>query len=173
MTTRFDRPGDDEYAPFYATYVSKVPEGDLIALLTNQISEVMTLLRPVSEQRANGAYAPGKWTLKEVVGHIADTERVMSYRAMVFARADQGPLPKFDENAWIVPAHFNERTLGSLIDEWVAARSSSIALLAGLPADAPARRGIASSKEISVRALAHIIYGHVAHHAGIIRERYL
>ncbi len=173
MATTFDRPGADEYAPFYAGYVSKVPDGDLVKLLTDQIAEVMVLLRPVSEPKANAAYAPGKWTLKEVVGHLADTERVMSYRAMVFARDDQGPLPKFDENAWVPPARFNDRPLGSLIDEWVAARSSSIALLAGLPAEAPARRGIASTKEISVRALAYILYGHVAHHTAIIRERYL
>ncbi len=173
ITIEYDRPTADEYASFYGTYVSKVPPGDLIATLTGQIAEVINLLRPVGEAKGNYAYAPGKWTIKQVVGHLIDAERVFSYRALSFARADSNPLPSFDENAWIEPAAFNDRSLTSLIDEFVAVRSATIALLSGLPAAARTRRGVASGKEVSVRALAHIIPGHVTHHLQIIKDRYL
>ncbi len=172
-TIPYDRPGADEYAPYYGTYVNKVPAGDLLTILADQIAEIMTLLRPLSEEKASFAYAPGKWTIKQVVGHLIDTERVFSYRLVSFARADPGPLPSFDENAWIGPAQFNDRSLTSLVDELVAVRSASIALVAGLPPEARVRRGIASGKEVSVRAIAHILPGHVAHHLQVLKDRYL
>ncbi len=172
-TTKYDRPGADEFAPYYGTYVNKVPAGDLLTILAEQIPEVINLLRPLSEEKALFAYAPGKWTIKQCVGHIFDTERVFSYRIVSFARADPTPLPSFDENVWIEPGQFNARSLTSLVDEWVAVRSASLALLAGLPVEARTRRGIASGKEVSVRALAHILAGHVTHHLQVIRERYL
>jgi hypothetical protein len=170
---QYERPGADEHAPYYSTYIDKVPAGNLVQLLEAQIADIVSVLGSLSEAQGNHSYAPGKWTIKEVVGHLSDTERVMSYRALSFARRDPSALPSFDENAWIPPARFNERTLASLVAELVAVRRASIALMAGLPADAPPRRGTASNKEISVRALGHILYGHVAHHLGVIRERYL
>lgn len=174
MTTAlYDRPGADEYAPYYGTYINQVPAGDLLAILAGQIPEIMTLLRPLSEEKAAFAYAPGKWTIKEVVGHMIDAERVFSYRAVSFARADATPLPSFDENAWIGPARFNDRSLTSLVDEWVAVRSAAIALFAGLPVEARTRRGNASGKDVSVRALAYILAGHVSHHLQVLGDRYL
>jgi hypothetical protein len=172
-TARFDRPGPDEFASFYAGYIAKVPDGDVVTVMAEQVSEVMTLLRPVPEAKASTAYAAGKWTLKEVIGHLADTERVMAYRAVTVARGDQTPLPGFDENLWVPPGRFTDRPLPSLIDEWVAVRSASIALFANLPADAPTRRGTANGKPISVRALAYIIPGHASHHLAVVKERYL
>ncbi len=173
MTTGYDRPTADEYPQYYGSYISKVPPGDLIATMTGQIAEVMTLLRPVPEAKGNSAYAPGKWTIKQVLGHVIDAERVFSYRAMSFARADSNPLPSFDENAWIGPAGFADRSLSSLIDEFVAVRSATVALFSGLPVAARTRKGIASGKEITVRALAHIIPGHLTHHLQILKDRYL
>jgi len=170
---KFDRPGKDEYQPYYETYVAKVPAADLVGGLTAQIGEVMTLLRPLTDDQARSAYAPGKWTIKEVVGHLIDTERVMSYRAMSFARGDATPLPGFDEKAWTPAGQFNQRALGGLIDEWVAVRSATIAFFSGLPVDSVGRRGLANGNEVSVRGLAYIISGHTLHHAGILKERYL
>lgn len=174
MTTiRYERPAADEYASYYGMYVSKVPASDLIAAMTGQIADVLTLLQPIGEAKGDYAYAPEKWTIKQVVGHMIDAERVFSYRALSFARGDANHLPSFDENAWIDPAGFNDRSLTSLIDEFVAVRSATIALLSGLPVAARSRRGIASGKEISVRALAHVMQGHVTHHLQIIKDRYL
>ncbi|MGE0440272.1 MAG: DinB family protein [Gemmatimonadales bacterium] len=172
MSPRYDRPGTDEYAPYYETYVGKIGD-DLFGTLAAQIADLMVTLRPVPDDRANTGYAPGKWSIKEVMGHIADTERVMAYRAMAFARGDQTPLPSFDENAWTPAGRFNERSLGSLIDEWVAVRSGTITMLNGLPQDAVTNRGTASGKTVSVRGLAYIIAGHTAHHLQIIKDRYL
>jgi len=172
MTTGYTRPGPDEYAPYYGTYVSQVPGGDLLTILAEQMAEVTSLLQPLSEGQASFAYAPGKWTIKEVVGHLIDAERVFAYRAMSFARGDASPLPSFDENAWISPGRFNDRSLASLLDELAAVRKATIALLAGLPLEARTRRGTASGKEISVRALGYIVPGHVTHHLQVLKDRY-
>lgn len=170
---KYDRPGPGEFAPYHGIYVSKVPEGDLLTLLAEQIAEVQTALRTLPDAKANFAYAPGKWTIKEIIGHISDAERVFSYRALRIGRADPTPLPGFDENAWVPPARFNERTLADLLDEWVAIRSASIALLASFPEEAVGRRGVASGYDTSVRGIAYVVHGHMAHHLGVLRERYL
>ena len=172
-TTGYDRPGADEFPPYYGTYINKLPAGDPLAIMAEQIPEVMTLLGALSKEKTAFAYAPGKWTIKQVVGHMIDTERVFTYRALSFARADASPLPSFDENAWMAPAQFDDRSLTSLVDEFVAVRRATIALLSGLPVEARTRRGIASGKEVSVRALAHILPGHVAHHLQVLKDRYL
>lgn len=170
---RFARPAADEHPPYYSTYIDKVPDGDLVRILGDQVAAVLTLFRGIDEDRGNHAYAPGKWTIKEVLGHIADTERVMAYRALTFARGDTASLPSFDENSWAPAGRFGDRTVASLLDEWVAVRSSTVAMLSGLPAEAIGRSGVASGKPISVRALAYIIAGHLIHHLGIIEDRYL
>lgn len=170
---QYGRPGADEHAPYHILYVSKVPDGDLLTLYAEQLAEVQTGLRPLTEAKAAFAYAPGKWTIKEMIGHISDAERVFSYRALRIGRADPTPLPGFDENAWVPPARFNDRSLANLLDEWVAIRSASIALFASFPQDAVLRRGVASGYDTSVRGIAYVIYGHMAHHLGVLRERYL
>jgi hypothetical protein len=170
---RYERPDATEYAQFYAGYVAKVPDGDLLATLDAQLGEYFQTLSPIPEAKGGSAYAPGKWTIKEVLGHVADAERVFSYRAMRIARGDQTPLPGFDEKAWVPFSGANDRTVADLLGEFRAVRGATLALLRHLPADSVSRRGVASEKEISVRGLAWIIAGHAAHHLGILRERYL
>lgn len=169
----YDRPGPGEYPPYQSLYVDKVPAGNLLTLYAGQLAEAEATLRSVTEAKAATAYAPGKWTIKEVIGHISDAERVFTYRAMRIARADPTPLPGFDENAWVPPARFNDRSLASLLDEWVAVRRASIALFTGLPREATARKGQASGYDVSVRGLAYVVLGHMAHHLGVLRDRYL
>lgn len=169
----YHRPDASEYAAFYAGYVAKVPDGDLLRTLEQQDEDTMALLSAVPETRGSFAYAPGKWTLKDVIGHIADAERVFAYRALRIARGDQTPLPGFDEGAWVSNAGCAERTLADLLGELRAVRAGTLALLRHLPAEATTRRGVANNIEVSVRALAWIIAGHERHHLAIIRERYL
>ncbi|HVG43653.1 MAG TPA: DinB family protein [Longimicrobium sp.] len=169
----FDRPAADEHAPYYARYIDLVPDGDLLDYLQRQMESAAAFLRAIPAEKHGHRYAEGKWSVREMVGHIADTERIFAYRALRFARADQTPLAGFDENAYVPAANFDARDLDSLVDEWVHVRLATLALLRGLDAGAPLRRGKANDQEISVRALAWVTAGHVDHHAAILRERYL
>ena len=172
MTPTFTRPAEGEYAPFYAGYVARVGDGELIEQMEAQVEEVSRLLRGLSEDAAMARYEPGKWSVKEVAGHLADAERVMSYRALRVARGDQTPLAGFDENAFVAGADFDARPLASLVAEWEAVRRSTLALFRNLPPETHARTGNANGKPVSVRALGFIIVGHVAHHLEILRTRY-
>lgn len=172
-TITIPRPQADEHLEYYAKYVNRVPDGDLVSMLREQLIDTIALLRGLSDQQANGAYAPGKWTIKEVVGHLMDTERVMSYRALWFARAPGAELPGFDENAWTPAGNFGSRTLGDLLEEFEVVRAATIQFAKHLDADALTRRGKANGAEVSVRALLYIIAGHERHHVALLRERYL
>lgn len=167
------RPGGDECAPFYAGYVQQVPDGDIVEALIGGAEIASALLGDIPEEIANRAYAPGKWTLKEVVLHCADAERIFTYRALRIARGDQTPLPGFDENAYAVLSGASVRSLEDILDELESVREASVTLFSGLPADAWTRRGTASEKTVSVRALAWITAGHLLHHLGVIQDRYL
>jgi hypothetical protein len=167
------RPEPSEYAPHYETYISKVPKGNLLKALEDQRRETQQLLGGLSEAKALHRYAPDKWSIKEVVGHVMDSERVFCYRALRFARADGSPLPGFDEKAWVPAGRFDARSLTDLAAELDVVRRATIALLSGLDAEALTRRGTANNNPITVRALAWIIAGHERHHLGIVRERYL
>ena len=167
------RPTAGEYAPFYAGYVAGVPDGDLIALLEQQAAETVALLGGLSEAKSDHRYAPGKWTIREVLGHIVDGERVFSYRALTFARGDAGPLPSFDENAWAAASNAGRRTMKELLAEYRAVRAATVALFRSFGEAEFARSGIASKNPVTVRALAYIIAGHERHHLKILRERYL
>lgn len=172
-TPRYDRPDQTEYPPFYGGYIAGVPDGDVVAMLEQQDEDTMQLLKGVPEPQGSFAYAPGKWTLKEVMAHVIDAERVFSYRALRIARGDQTPLPGFDEKAWVPNSGANARTLADLLGELRAVRAATLELLRHLPKEAAARKGNASGKDVTVRALAWIIAGHERHHVRIIRERYL
>ena len=172
-TPTYDRPAADEYAEFHAGYVAGVPEGDLLQMLAAQGKETTALIGAVPESRGGFSYAPDKWTLKDVLGHMADAERVFSYRALRIARGDLIPLPGFDENAWVPEAGAGARTLKDLAEELRLVRGSTLALFRHLPVEVVTRRGTASGKTVSVRALAWIIAGHERHHVRIIRDRYL
>jgi uncharacterized damage-inducible protein DinB len=166
------RPGPGEYVEYYQKYIDLVPDGDIIALLEREHERTKALLESIPEDRDH-AYAPGKWTIKEVVGHIADTERIFCYRALRYARADTTPLPGFDENTYVPAGAFVNRTLRSLIDELTDVRRATIALFNGLPSEAWERSGVANNNPVSVRALAWIAAGHGIHHRKLLQERYL
>ena len=166
-------PDRSEYSDFYAGYVGRVAGADVLSVLEDQIAETAELLGGLDEEAAGHRYAPAKWSVREVVGHMIDAERVFVYRATAFARADSAPLPGFDENSWVEGADFDNRTLQSLLDELGHLRRSTLAFFAGLEEAAWARRGTANGVELTVRAIAFIVAGHHAHHLSVLRERYL
>ena len=167
------RPQPSEHAEYYGRYIQRVPDGDVVSLLREQLMETVALLRDVSGEREDHAYGPGKWSIKQVVGHMIDTERVMAYRALRFARNDKTELPGFDENSFVANANFPSRTLGDLLEELQVVRASTIQFAKHLDGEALTRRGSANGQEVTVRALIYIIAGHERHHAAILRERYL
>lgn len=170
---RTSRPEPTEYAPFYGRYVGQVPNGDIVETLSTQLDRTLRLLRALPEETGDVRYAPGKWSVREVIGHVVDGERIFTYRALRFARGDATPLPSFDENAFVANGSFNDRTLASLLDEYEAVRRSSILLFAAMNATEWMRRGIASGNPMSVRAAAWVTAGHELHHLDILRTRYL
>lgn len=169
---RLARPGTDEYAPFYAGYIERVPEGDVLLLLAGQTEETQALLRPLSAERAVYRYEPDKWSVTEVAGHLCDAERIFSYRALRIARGDETPLPGFDEAAYVPVAGFDRRGLADVLDELRVLRQSTLALFRGLDDAAGLRRGVANGKPMSTRAAAYIIAGHERHHVNVLRTRY-
>jgi hypothetical protein len=165
------RPDPTEHAPYYGKYVALVPEDDVLAALEGELARTLALLRGVPDEEARRRHPPYTWSVKEVVGHLVDAERVFGYRAMRFARGDATPLPGFDENAYVPTGQFDRRPLADIAAEFEALRRSHLALFRGLPPDAWDRRGSANNNEISVRALAYILVGHERHHTAILRRR--
>jgi len=173
MTTSVrSRPQTSEYAPFYHGYVASVPEGDVVELLRSGGRELLEAIRRIPEERAGHRYGPEKWTIRQVIGHLIDAERIFTYRALRVARGDRTPLASFDENAYVKTAGSDARPLASLANELEAVREASVLLFESLPDEAWARSGVASDKEVSLRALAYITAGHSRHHLRILRERY-
>lgn len=172
-SARSTRPKKDEHIEYYSTYIDKVPDGDIVDTLTRQTDEVVSFLRSIPETKHDHAYAPGKWTIKQIVGHLSDGERVFQYRAFRFSRADSTPVPGFDENLYVDNAPFPKVSMSDLIAEFEDLRRASIHLLSNMSEEAMSRRGTANGHEISVRAIAFILAGHVTHHVGVIRSRYL
>jgi hypothetical protein len=166
-------PAAGEYLPYYQKYIDLVPAGDVLDTIEAQLSETVALLDRFGEGRAGHRYAPGKWSVKEVVGHVADTERIFAYRALCAARGETGALPGFDENAYVAAAGFDARTLNSILGELTAARRGTLSLFRNLSEEQLARRVNANGHPISPRAIAWIIAGHERHHARLLRERYL
>jgi hypothetical protein len=164
-------PSPEEYAPFYKSYVSLVPEGPVVATLEAQVRETLDLLRGVSEADSETRQPPYTWSFKEVVGHLADAERVLSYRALRIARDDPTPLPGFEQDDYVRAAHFGSCPLSDLAAEFLAVREATVWLFRHLDGPAWLRRGTANNSAVTVRALAHIIAGHERHHAAILRER--
>ncbi|MCL6458734.1 MAG: DinB family protein [Gorillibacterium sp.] len=167
------RPANTEYSPYHEQYISEVPEGDIIGILTQSLEATVQLLSNLSEDKGNARYAPGKWSLKEVLGHINDNERIMSYRLLRIARGDATPLAGYDQDELMKGVSFDSCTLASLVEEYTYLRRSTLSLLHGLSEEAWARRGIVGGGEISAKAWAYIIAGHELHHLKVIKERYL
>lgn len=167
------RPADTDVPPAFVAYLAKVPPGDVFPHLARQLDDTLALVSGLSESEAAFRYAPDKWSIKQILGHLIDCERIFVYRAVSFARKEAAPLPGFDENAYVAATDFDARSLASLIEELRAVRASTVAFFAGLPAEALSRRGVASGREYDVKTVAAIIVGHERHHRGVLSERYL
>ena len=166
------RPSADEYSAGVGGYLADVGGTDAWPVLVAQRAEVEQLFGALSEKRALHRYAPGKWSVKEVLGHLCDAERIYAYRALRFARNDPTTLPGFEENDYVPMGRFDVRPLRDLLDEWQAVRSATLALYRGLDGEALLRRGVANGNLISVRAMAWMAAGHTLHHLGVVRARY-
>jgi len=167
-----NRPQADEYPVFYKGYIDTVSD-DVLAELEHQIGSFRALLKQIPAEKAGFAYAEGKWTIIELLGHILDTERIMAYRALRIARNDATPLAGFEENDYVANAHFEDRSLGSMGEEFEHLRKANLFLIRSLNETELCRVGISNEKPISVKALVFIIAGHLNHHIRILKERYL
>jgi uncharacterized damage-inducible protein DinB len=169
------RPGSDEFDPYYDGYISQIKEGeDLLAIMDRQPQELSSLFAQFPEDRGTHTYAEGKWTIKEVLSHIIDAERMFAYRLLRVSRGDQTPIEGFDQEVgYIENSNANNRPFAELLDEFDLARRSNVLMLRNLSDEAAARVGIANNIRVSARALAYMMAGHVRHHKNIIKERYL
>lgn len=172
-STNPSRPEPGEYAPYYEKYISQIPATDILHTLEDQRRQTLLLLSGRTEADGNLSYAPGKWTVKEVLGHVNDSERVFAYRALRISRGDATPMEGFEQDDYVRNGPFARRPLEDLIEDYIAVRRATVSLFRNLDADAWTRRGIANKNEVSVRALAYIIAGHELHHRKILEEKYL
>ena len=166
-------PDRTEAADYYFTYIDQVADADICRVLDAQSSETLALLHQISEEQSLGRYEPGKWSMRQVLSHVNDTERAFVFRALWFARGFDSPLPSFDQNIAVLGADADARSWSSHVEEFRAIRGATAAFFQSLPADAWARRGVASGNPFTVRALAFIAAGHVTHHLKILRDCYL
>lgn len=166
-------PEEGEYNPYYETYINWVKGKDLIKILLSQIEEVRNFFEKMGEEKSKLAYAEGKWSAKEVLGHITDTDRVMAYRALSIARGEQASLPGFDQDAYVQTALFDEVPLVRLLEEFEMTRYALVSMLRNIPESTYANLGVANNVPVTVRALINIIAGHTIHHMNILRERYV
>jgi uncharacterized damage-inducible protein DinB len=172
-TLTIERAEPGEYAEAFGRYVALVPPGDVLMVLREQIELHLREIGALSETQAAYRYAADKWTVKDVIGHLADVERIFTYRALCFARGDTQTLPAFDDEAYVRQAQFTRCSLARLLGEFRATRAATVAFFGNLTAEALTRRGTANNREYTVRAIAAIVAGHEAHHWRIFRERYL
>lgn len=167
------KPEESEYHPFYANYVNSVASSDIVNLLKDQQVEFVRFIRSIPEDRYNYAYAEGKWTVKQLVRHIIDAERMFAFRAMSIARGDQTMLPGFDEQGFVNRADDSQNTMDELLEEFLTLRAANNSMISNLTIQSTERIGNANGSKVSVRAIIFIIAGHLAHHQRIISERYL
>lgn len=170
---KIKRPENSEYPEYFEPYIKLVKDENVIRFMEGQILSMQAFLSEIPEDKEDCTYAEGKWTLKEVLGHVIDTERIMSYRALRFARNDNTELPGFNDKNYVQHADFNKRTVYDLAHEFGLVRESNLALFRSLGEEALNRRGVADNKDISVRALIYVIAGHAMHHLNVIRSKYL
>jgi hypothetical protein len=167
------RPEKSEYDEYYDRYVSLVGETGIVAAMHSQLAEIETLFAEIPEEKSLYAYAEGKWTIKELVGHLTDGERIFAYRALRISRADQTPIEGFEQDGYIENSNFNSMKLSDLVEEFTLSRKANLILFRNLTDEAWLRTGTASGVAVSVRALAYIMAGHVRHHLNILKSRYL
>lgn len=167
------QPDKSEYPAYFGTYIEKIQQNDLLKSLKDGVGEMQAFARMIPTQKTDYRYAEGKWSVKEVLSHLTDAERVFSYRAMRFSRNDKTELPGFDENVYVPESNAAARTLEGIVNEFIHVRHASISLFESFTDEMLSRKGIASGKEISVRALGFCLAGHQLHHTNVIKERYL
>ncbi|MGZ4156737.1 MAG: DinB family protein [Bacteroidia bacterium] len=167
------RPKPNEYPSFYQSYVDNVKSNNIIKELTDQVLNIQAIISEIPEEKENYRYAEGKWTIKEIIGHIIDTERVLGYRAMRFARTDKTPLPGYDENFFVANANFQKQSLYSLGHEFAIVREANLALFKVWDEEALSQMGVANNLDVSVRAILFMIAGHATHHINVIKTKYL
>lgn len=167
-----DRPAPDEHVAYFGRYIERVPPGDLVATAAAQVHQLRGLLSPLTPEQSRHRYASDKWSVREVVGHLTDVERVFAYRAASFSRRDPAPLPGYDQAAWLPMGEYDARDMPDLLDEWEAARRATLALMRAMPAAALRARGVASDAEISVLALLTIPVGHLDYHVHLLARDY-
>ena len=166
------RPEPGEHAPYFARYIQLVPETEILPALEAQMDVTSKFLHSIDEERASYRYAEGKWTIKQVVGHVGDAERIFAYRALAIARGEKNPLPGFDEDTYVRQGEFDSWKFADLVDGLGITRRSNILMFRNLAADAWDRRGVASDSPATVRALAYTLLGHERHHLKVLSERY-
>lgn len=167
------RPEADEYNEYYAGYISLVTEDDVLEALENQVDEIKDLLKSIPEERGDHAYEEGKWTIKQLIGHLIDAERAFSYRALRFSKGDATVLPGYDQDLFVEKGGFDKRSIHDLRKELTSLRKANVIFFRNLPEGADVLKGNANGKDVTVRALAYMMVGHIRHHLNIIRERYL
>lgn len=168
-----EKPKTAEYPAYYQNYVESVPEGNIMDQLSGQMEAALQIYKELSDQQALFFYAESKWTIKEVIGHITDTERIMAYRLLAIARGEKAELPGYDDEAYVRNSKFNEIALEDLITHYIAVRQSTIILARSIPSAAWNNCGFANGGPVSARALAYIIAGHELHHISILQDRYI
>ena len=171
-TTTILRPQADEYDPYYSRYISLVPDGDILTTLRSQIADTRALLANLGEDRGNFRYAPGKWSVKDVIGHLSDAERVFGYRALRIARNDQTPIEGFEQDDYVRFGPFARRSLGELVEDYATIRQATLCLFRQLDEEAWSRRGRANNAVVSVRAIAFVLAGHELHHRKVLKDKY-
>jgi uncharacterized damage-inducible protein DinB len=170
--TPIERPAATEYAEYYGLYIDRVPPGDVVAHLAAQGEATHALLARIDEPRSAFRYAPGKWSIKQLLGHVNDGERLFGYRALAFARKDPGALPSMEQDDWMAAADFDQRSFASLREEFRRVRQATLALFASFTPEVALRTGVASGNRFTVRSLMWIVAGHELHHLAVLRERY-
>jgi hypothetical protein len=172
-TREAHRPSTEDYDAFYETYVSKVPDGDVVGFLRAQMGAALELYRGIPEEKGDFRYAPEKWSTKELIAHVTDAEWVFTYRALRFARGDETPLIGMDQDVFVRGSKLGDRDLAGVVDEFEAVRAANLLLFESFDEEVMCRRGSASGCRFTVRSMLFVIAGHMQHHLGVLRERYL
>lgn len=171
--TAIERPEPSEHSPYFGAYINLVPDGDLIEAIEQQTEDTLELLDSLTEEQGDLRYAEGKWSIRQVVGHLADTERVFAFRALWVARGATAELPGFDENAWAGMGEHDDRALADVVEEFAAVREATLAFARSVTPEMAVRQSVINGVSTSVRAMLHMVAGHERHHLAILRARYL
>ena len=166
-------PEPSEFAPYYGKYTSRIKSDDIVKTLADQLHTTQRLLSSLSETESSFRYAPDKWTIRQVLGHVIDAERIFSYRALRISRGDTTPIEGFEQEGYVAHGPFEHCTMADLLEEFATVRRATVFLFRNLDSEAWTRRAVASNNEVTVRALAYIIAGHEVHHMEVLRQKYL